>query len=200
MTINDVNQIPDLPPTQPVHNPPPEVPSKWPTVLGALCIVFGGLAALAGGWGVLSPFFYEWFFDSMPRADAQTMTNNVAIRIAIEYRGWTVMSSLATLVVALIHVVGGIGLLKRRRRSSNILWCWAVLKMMLVVVSAMIGYRIQQQMMQTMPIQAGIPAGAVAIGVAVGIAFAIAWGWAFPVFMMIWLSRGKIREETTEWD
>jgi hypothetical protein len=34
---------------------------------------------------------------------------------------------------------------------------------------------------------------------AVGSCFAIAFGWALPVFMLIWFSRSKIRSEVRGW-
>ena len=79
----------------------------------------------------------------------------------------------------------------------------AGLKMLFVAVSTLFGYMIQKQAMQTamqqsstMPaMTAGVTQGTAAFGVCLG----LVWGWAFPVFMLIWFGRGRIKEDVAEW-
>jgi len=35
--------------------------------------------------------------------------------------------------------------------------------------------------------------------IVVTLVFGLAWGWALPVFLLIWLSRGKIKNDVAGW-
>lgn len=82
--------------------------------------------------------------------------------------------------------------------------------MLLVVYSSIIGFLVQQAQMEAMqrmleedPNTAGMMPGffgtLMAIIGPVIFVFAIVWGWALPIFMLIWFSRRKIKAEIAQW-
>ena len=93
--------------------------------------------------------------------------------------------------------------MKRRRWGVGTCRAWAVLKILLVLVNTVVGYYLQHGSLTAISEQT--PAGAqmspefVDAMVVLGLIIGIAWSCALPVFMLIWLGRGKIKSETSAW-
>jgi hypothetical protein len=195
--LTEQSGIAATPPTEAARMDTPQQPSSWPTVLGVIAVAFGILGILGGLWGIIAPFVMNAMIAAMgpspPTAMIETMQQSKA---------WTVVASLLNVIVAILLLSGGVGLLKRRGWAPRVSMAWAVLKMVLVMVGVGIGYVVQQRMAETM-IQhgSGGPAPpAFLTGLALlGLCFSVAWGWALPVFMLIWFSRSSIRGETKGW-
>ena len=68
----------------------------------------------------------------------------------------------------------------------------------------MVGYDMQQaqlgQMVRQNPGLPGPASGFATIAVFAGLGVSILWGWALPTFMLIWFSRGHIRDEIATWE
>lgn len=185
------------PPTEPGLVEMPRGPSVWPRVVGIIAIVLGAGGILGGLYGALSPLMLDAMASMMPQGQEM-------VAAAKELGGWTVAISLASVVLAGVLLAGGIGLVKRRRWSVSIIRIWALVRLLLVMANAVLTYQMTKGQFEMMsqqqpggpPMPAGIGQGFAAIGVAVG----VVWGWAFPVFVLIWLARGKIKAETSAWD
>ena len=105
-----------------------------------------------------------------------------------------------TLVLALLLLALGVGILKRSRRAAKGVRAWAALKIILVVFSAYLSYMMQEAQFDAMrQAPAGPPPGFVDFISRAGLAFAIIWGWALPVFVLVWFNRQKIRAEVAQW-
>ena len=189
--------IPGAPPTQPVTYAPPAQRSSWPTVLGIIAIVLGALGILGGLWGLISPMV-------MKAAWANAPAPNQAMLDAIEpWRGWVVLCALVTIVLAIALLVSGIGLVRRRTWARPLCQTWAVFKILYVLASSGLGYQMARASYDTASQQSpNLPAlgptfaqSMAAVGVCVG----IVWSCALPVFLLIWLSRARIKAEIAEW-
>jgi hypothetical protein len=111
------------------------------------------------------------------------------------------MSAL-NLIAAVLLLPAGIGLLKRRLWGVRLTRTWARVKMVMVVGVAALTYVMQQQMWAAMTKQnaPGSPFGPMeGVMVATAVVFALVWGWALPVFMLIFLSRRKVKEHIDTW-
>jgi hypothetical protein len=53
--------------------------------------------------------------------------------------------------------------------------------------------------MQSDPNMAKMPYGFMFFGGLIGAVFGLAWGWAYPIFLLIWLHRPVIKQETATW-
>ena len=115
-----------------------------------------------------------------------------------------------TIPIAIVLLIGGIGLTKRSPWSPKTCRTWAGLKMLLVVYSSIIGYLVQQAQMEAMQrmleedpnaptAMVGFFGTLMAIIGPVIFVFAIVWGWALPIFMLIWFLRHKIKAEVAQW-
>lgn len=188
---------PAAPPTELVRVPTPEKVSSWPTVIGIIAITLGGLGTLSGLWGALSPIYMRAMSAAMPTSQ------RAAFDLMQNWQTWTVVASLLGTVLAVVLLVAGIGLLKRAAWARPTCQIWAVLKMLLAVATAVVGSLIQRDMLSAMsrmdPNMPALPAGFAEGAASVGLVFALAWGWALPVFLLVWFARGKIKAEIAEW-
>ena len=200
---------PQMPPPTPMTPPTdagaiPPKPSSWPTVIGVIAIILGSLATLQGCMGLGWPALAALFTSALPEEQAGMMDATTA------FAPLMMISAGLTLAVAIVLLIGGIGLTKRSPRSPKTCRIWAGLKMLLVVYSSIVGYLVQQAQMEAMqrmleedPNTAGAMPGffgtLMAIVGPVILVFAIVWGWALPIFMLIWFSRRKIKAEVAQW-
>jgi len=112
------------------------------------------------------------------------------------------LSLLATLVAVML-LVGGIRLLRRRASSVALLRAWAVAKLVLALLLA--GYALlifasNLEMMQAELQPSGTSADTMRAAAFFGVAFNLIWQWALPIFMLVWFSRAPIRASTARWN
>lgn len=189
---------PLTPPTQvelPSRTMPAPAPS-WPSVLGIIAIVFGVFGTLTGAYGVLAPFLMRFMAQIAPAA------GRAGLHVAQQWAAWGVANGALTGALALLLLAAGLGLLRRRRWACTASQVWAVLRIMLAGVQVGVAYFIQQdtltavsqQMPASMPSQQYVHSFA-----ALGLVVSLLWYWALPVFLLIWLARGRVREHVAEW-
>ena len=197
---------PQMPPPTPM-TPPTDFhpkPSSWPMVIGVIAIVFGSLAALGGCMGLGWPLVAGLFTSVMPEEQAEMMDATTALMPLM------MVSSGLGMPVAIVLLIGGIGLTKRKAGSPKTCKIWAGLKMLLVVYSSIVAYLVQQAQMEAMQrmleedpnASAAMPGffgTFMAIIAPLTLVFGILWGWALPIFMLIWFSRRKIKAEIAQW-
>lgn len=189
---------PLAPPTQvelPSRTMPAPAPS-WPSVLGILALLLGLFGTLVGAFAVLSPLVMSFWAQFVP-AEGRT-----GLAVADRWTAWTVASGGLATGLSLLLMVAGIGLLRRRRWACALLQTWAVLRMMLAVGQVGVAYVIQQETLASMSQQMPAPMPAqqyVQLFALLGMVISLAWYWALPVFLLIWLARGRVREHVAEW-
>ena len=85
---------------------------------------------------------------------------------------------------------------------------WSIGKILYAVPAAIIGYLMNVAMFEAMQEAAGsspapMPAGFFGVLQKLGAAGAVLgllWFWALPVFLLVWFSRSRIRDEVAGWD
>ena len=195
---------PVAPPIKPGALATPQRPTNWPMVIGTIAIVFGSGGVLIGLWGTAAPLgmrFFEWAMEqSQP---SPIVDRQVAVMQA--WLPWTMVSSLLATAIAILVLLGGIRLTKRKRLSMRLLKFWAVVKIPVVVIGAIAEVFMQERLFEIMsqsPGSTSMPFGGgfLDLMMVIGLVFTLAWGWALPIFLLIWLSRGKIKNEVAGWD
>ena len=200
---------PQMPPPTPMTPPTdagaiPPRKTTWPMVLGIIAIILGSLATLQGCMGLGWPALAGLFTSALPEEKAEMLDATKSLTPLI------MISAGLTMAIAIVLLIGGIGLTKRNPRSPKTCKIWAGLKMVLVVYSSIVTFLSTQAQMEAMqrmleedPNTAGMMPGffgtLMAIIGPVILVFAIVWGWALPIFMLIWFSRRKIKAEVAQW-
>ncbi len=194
------------PPTVPTTAPQQRLrrPSQWPTVIGILAIIFGAFAVLGGCGGIVSPWFMSAIVEAMPE------DHTMGMEAMVEWGHWMIGSSLVGLGLGVLLLLGGVSLMQRRPRGRTMCLTWALLRMPVVGLGLVVGYLMQQDQLMAMQemfaSDPSVPAAMSAMfgrfmqaGVLAGSVIGLLWGWALPVFMLIWFSRGKIKTEVAAW-
>jgi len=164
------------PPHKPSEPHPPWVPPEkkpaWPTVIGVISIVFAG-------WGlVCAPLFI-----------VINLLNPRIIDSAPEWYGtYVIIHAFFGILLAVIHLIGGITLLKRRPASMTLLLTYACLAVVSGLIACVITF-----------ITAGSMPAAFQAGRRVGAFVGLLFGMAYPVFLLIWFSRTKIKQQVRQW-
>jgi hypothetical protein len=173
-------------------------PPSWPVVFGVIAIVLGALGCLGGCWGAISPLFIGAVIEMAPK-DAQA----AGLEQFRQWGPWISISSLVSMGVAVFLLICGIGLVQRRRWSVTASRCWAVVKMVLVLASAVFAIMVQQGQFDVLAKQQSLPPGFgggffMALG-AFSAIVSVVWGWALPVLLLIWLALPKSKSEYAGW-
>jgi predicted lysophospholipase L1 biosynthesis ABC-type transport system permease subunit len=161
---------PPLP--DPMFRPEP-ARSAWPKVIGIISICLAGLGLIC-----------------LPIIAGITM---YADKIYRYYPAWYRQVSTLLMVIAIplavLHLVGGILLLKRRPVARLLLMIIGVAGVLAAIVNIIIFSNVDTGMM---------PA-AQAMSFKMSSIFSIPFGAAYPVFLLAWFSRGRIRQEVNSW-
>lgn len=198
MSTSDISSAP---PT--VAGELPSKPSVWPKVVGIIFIVFGALGIMQGCFGAISMLMFGAFSKMMPQDQANMMNSITSLQ------PWIIASAIAAFCIAVLLLVTGIGVVTRKPFGRKTAFGWAITKMVFVLLNAGLTYMTQQaqsqamqEMMESHPnTAAAMPMfGPLMMWMGVfAIVFMIIWGWALPVFTLIWFSRSKIRGEVASW-
>lgn len=204
-----------LPPGPPALGLPP-TRSTWPVVVGTIAIVFASLAIFQNGLcapsGLLISRLMSGFMQDVAKSSPGTGMEVQAANLDAlgRYAPQTLaIAGLATLVGILL-LVGGIRLVRPRPKARSTIITWAVLKMMLAVPAAYVGYLSGHAQFEAMAEAAAdqpsgpgqVPPGIFGIleGMGnIGAGLAVVWAWVLPIFMLIWFVRRPIVEEMREW-
>ena len=194
------------PQTSPSNNLPqmPPVRSTWPTVLGVIAVVFGVLGAIGGLLGLLAPIMYH-------AMGSEAMASGGMTPDFMEKWGvYLVINPLVISAIALILLVGGILLLRRKPKSVNMLRFWSILKIVYAVVASVFGFAMQKDqfpaVMSNLPETAENAEAMETFGTVmnifgpVGIALGFLWAVALPVFLLIWFARQPVKAEVAGWE
>lgn len=171
------------------YSPPAPV---WPTVIGVIGIVLGAGALLLtlGSLGM-----------SLILMQSTTRTGTIPMpQFNNQWMPWTIISTLLTCAVAILLLVAGIGIAKRLAWGPRLAKVWAVLKLVVVAASVVIGFQMQREAMEAMSQSVGpSPVPNVQMFMGFGMCVGLVWGWALPVFLLIWFSRASVKEEISTW-
>ena len=194
---------PVAPPTQPGALATPKRPTNWPMVIGTIAIVCGSGGILVGLWTAAAPLVIRLFESAIGQGQPAAVFH-MQVDAMQPWHPWTVASSLVATAIASLLLIGGIRLTKRRRSTMRLLKLWAVMKIPFVVITTIAALLMQERQFEIMSQpSSGIatPFGGefVSVMIVVGLVFGLAWGWALPVFLLIWLRRGKIKDEVAGW-
>lgn len=178
------------PPTEQGEFALPKARAVWPTVIGIISIVLGSLGALGYAWSCIAPYVMESsFLANDPNVQA-------SIQAQKDMRGWMVSSGVVNLIASLLLLIAGTGLSSRRSWGVSAARLWAVFKMLTAIFTAIATYIVQEAALAN---QSGGMAAAGSMFGMVAIVFVLAWAWAFPIFMLVWLSRPRVKAEYSRW-
>ncbi len=181
-----------MPPVMPIELP---APTKWPTAIGVIGIIVASLGIVFSACcGLGLPFYMPAMVELMKQDPNMTQEKIDATMASIPPAAYMVPMSLLGLGISILLMVGSIGLLRRREKAVKLLkiWAWTDLAYSLagLPIQFMFGMRGTQY-------PGASPADMV--GPISGLCCGGLLGLAFPVFVLIWLSRQASKDEILAW-
>ncbi len=182
--------------------------TSWPKTLGIVAMIFGVLGGMNSLMTILGGCFPEIF----------AKISQLPPDFYYKWRPFLLISGFGILFLGGLLFFGGLFLTLRKRSASMMLSMWAVLKVVLGVVSVYFSYQIQQEQIPLMleaqkkamgkagPAAAagaedmmGMISSITEIASTVGMVLGLLWLMVLPAVMLIWFIRPKIRREMAEW-
>lgn len=183
------------PPTLPGVVGRPEIrrEPRWPLVLGVIAIILGGLGVLAYGIQLAQLIIIPL----MVPEDTRVVE---AMMLAAGPLGW--IASILRILTSILLLVLGIGLARKSRWAISLTWWWIVLKIITELLNGIIQVVVQYRAFMSEDFfstssQAGL-AGFLIFMILVSI-LTFLWYLIGPVFMMIWLTRPRVRAYWNAW-
>lgn len=190
-----------LPPIETGGLPPPI--SKWPSVVGTISIVLASLGLVCYGCGTVNGLVSA-FMGGIAAPGQQPPPPAPGPVAAMQIGSACVSTLLSAWLLA-----AGIGLLRRRPWGRPGAIGWAVAKLVVAVVSTAIAIVQAEQAAQYVndAIAQGSSQGGGSVSFKVTAAMlmsfyvaALLWSLIWPVFLLAWLSRARIRDEVRSWE
>ena len=191
-------------PAEPPATAPPSemgdlVPQRsgWPTAIAVSGIVVASLGLAGGCCGMLSPLFTDFSLGMAADSGSMSQEQIDSIRASQMPIAWIMPASIIGLALASLLLTGGIGLVRRRAGGITLckIWAWISIPWTMIglVVAAYFQLRVPAEAQQ-------MGAGFQYFGLAVGACYGLTIGIGFPVFMLLWFSRAKIKDEVAAWE
>lgn len=180
--------VASAPPTSPSEAATPR-PSSWPTVVGTILIVIAALGGLSYVVGIAGLFIQGF----IPGTEAQ-------LQAAEAWIGWALASNVLSLLLSLWLLATGILLIRRAPSTRMHAIGWSVTKMIVVVIASTIAAFMQADQMAAMQTQGqAMPQAMIETMRIASLVIGIVFGWALPIFLLIWFNVGRFRRESTGW-
>jgi hypothetical protein len=180
------------PRTEPGELPVYPRDTRWPKALGIISIILGVLGILAGFIGASAGLIVKTL-QAMVEDKGAVDWNAVSRAVT-----WLARISLVSAILAVVLLVVGVGLVRRRAWAIPLGKTWAVLQIIVAILGTGMSHMIQRSIAEAIQ-QAGTT-GRMPIGTSpAATAWSLLWGCALPVFMLIWFARREIREEVAAW-
>jgi hypothetical protein len=219
----DIQPIREPPAASPQPLAPPTTPgivvpagrrhrTIWPTVIGIICLVYAALTGLASLYGVLTSLMASMMFGSTPQANPEHVARLARWSyVAAGTKG-------ANVLIMGLLVWAAIELILRSPRAARLMrgWAWAqVLFVVWVIFVNSMFYVAQADVMfdamsratpppgattmPAVPAMTGMRSAMVGAYLAMSLVTGLGWGWPLPIFVLIWLRRPTVHDETAQW-
>jgi len=164
----------------------------WPTTFGALCIVVGGLSLFGGCLALSGMSEMEQLHTAIPFGRGELDEQLIADLAASAPPQWVgTFISIANIVLSIVLAGTGMALLQRAPRSRGILLAWASVYIVITIAGTVVTW---------MPRGDLIAASSDVKGMFLAhLVLSLPLYLALPTFLLWWLNRSHVRNETSLW-
>ena len=190
---------------------PPPTPGQtkggtWKKIIGIISIIFGALAIIQSAMAPVMIPFTRATMESSVTDDAGKEKLDAYIE---KLTSLSMMSSVILGLLSVLLLVGGVLLIKQNKIAPTLLISWAILKMVAGGYLNFKNYLLMQDQFEILTPTAQIEGFGAAetemfnnitsISAMVGLVGGTLWLMAFPIFILIWFNRRKIKAEVRGW-
>lgn len=178
----------------------PKIRPVWPVAIGVICITYAVAALACSCSGFFTGPIYEW----MMEIDRESGEHDVEFQIqADQVRQvlWAYLTlSAAALANSVLLLVSAIALIRLRSWSRRALIAWSIIEFVLIVVHSAIEIAVAARTANVLAqrdMHASIDA--VWFEAMLAVAGLVALSAIVPIFLLIWFSRAKIKQQLSSW-
>ena len=165
--------------------------ARWPTVVGTIGIVVAIVLLIDTVDDVMT---LRWTAEDWRMIFAPNVADLIAR--SMPPVAWRLFSAAAQTGLAVLLFVGSVGLRRHRPVGVSLCRLWSWLAIVWVMVQMARGALWLRQLGGEVPVLGVVSSQAFAL---VGVALAVAILLAFPVFLLVWLSKAAVRAEYETW-
>ena len=166
--------------------------SVWPTVIGVISIIVGAMGVTGGLVGLLQPQppSSSQPATAPPPGPIRTMLEDMQ-KVPPWYRTATRACGVLFVLLSVLLIVAGLKLIQRRRVGRTLHMAYGAASVAsLILSSAMELWLVQSPYLRP-------PTRLMMLG---GWAVSSLVQWPYPLFVLVWFARSKVRQEVRSWD
>ena len=185
---------------------PDEIPpTRWPKIIGIICLVlgaFGALGGLCGAIGMVASKSLAKMAEGQPAGPGGGPTPAELIELSTKHQGLMIVLCIVAMLMGGVLIYGGIRLINRRANSRKVLLTWAAIKVVETIGGTWVGFLSakDQMALHNRYAEAGGPSGSTAaLFSTIALVAGFLMGVSLPIFLGIWLNRPAIKDEAGRW-
>ncbi len=166
--------------------------STWPTTIGAVCIVVGGLSLFGGCLALSGMAEIEQLHTAIPFGDGELSEELTKQLKETEPATWiATLTSLLNIVFSVVLAGSGMALLQRAPKAKATLLIWSGLYILFILASAWANWAPRMELVSQNNEVQGMFLAQLVISMPLYL--------ALPVFLLIFLNRKQTRYEVALW-
>jgi hypothetical protein len=172
-----------------------ETASRWPGAVGTISIILGSLGLACWGCMSIGTIAGPWLQQMAPQEQRTPLPGGFQLFVQV-------FQQCGSAGLSFWLLFAGIGLVRRRPWSRMHHIAWSVAKILLILVTFVASFAFYPQALQQindqfskMKVQFTVTTAMLAVAGVVQMLFFLIW----PVFLLIWFSRGAVKEEVAAW-
>jgi|TARA_B100000959_G_scaffold174388_1_gene182570 hypothetical protein len=166
--------------------------ATWPTTIGSVCIVVGGLSLFGGCLALSGMSEMEQLHTAIPFGDGELSEELIGQLRATEPLVWiTNISSLMNIAFSILLTAAGMALLQRARKARITLLYWSIFYVLFTLAAVWLNWEPRMELVNQNKEVEGMFLAQIAISMPLYL--------ALPIFLLIFLNRKQTRNEVASW-
>ena len=166
--------------------------ANWPSVVGAICIVLGGLSLFGSCLSLLGMSEIEQLHTAIPFGKGEL---DESLLLQLQVAGpiiWLIkLLEITSMLLSLFLLYQGMLLLQRNRSSIFCLFCWSYSSIILSILSLILNWTPRWSLIATNSEIKGMFLAHLLISLPMAL--------LLPVFLLIFLNKRRIKTEVVQW-
>ena len=167
-------------------------PATWPTTVGAVCIIVGGLSLFGGCLALTGMAEIEQLHTAIPFGDGELSEELIEQLDSTAPPNWFAsVTATMNIVFSIVLVGAGMALLQRSPNARVTLLAWSMLYIMFTISAAAANWAPRMELVSQNSEVLGMFLAQIAISMPLYL--------VLPVFLLIYLNRKQARNEVASW-
>jgi hypothetical protein len=170
----------------------PQYSATWPTTVGAVCIIVGGLSLFGGCLALTGMAEIEQLHTAIPFGDGELSEELVKQLASTSPPEWiSSVGALLNIILSIVLAGAGMALLQRAPKARRTLLGWSVFYILFTLGAAFANWAPRMELVKQNSEVQGMFLAQIVISMPLY--------FALPIFLLIYLNREQTRNEVGSW-